>query len=370
VCQVLHSLTVGGAEMLAYQLARGLRDRFQFVFACLDEIGLLGSDLQRQGFRVVHLGRKSGFDPGCARRLAAFARETGSGLIHAHQYTPFFYSLAPVVVRRRPPVLFTEHGRWFPDYRRWKRVVFNRWALRRSDRVVGVGRSVRQALVHNEGIPADRVGVIYNGVALENVAEHTVYRHEVRRELRLRENELAIIQVARLDHLKDHLTAARTICRVARERPEARLLLVGEGPERKSIEEEIRRNGLEPFIRFLGLRTDVPRLLAAADMFLLTSISEGIPVTLIEAMAGRLPVVATDVGGVAEVVAHDITGLLAPAGDDEALATHVIRLAADRPLGRRLGDEGYRRAARLFSQQRMHEEYARMYAEMILARHG
>ncbi len=369
MCQVLHSLMVGGAEMLACQLAMDLSERFQFVFACLDEIGPLGSDLRQKGFRVVHLGRKAGFDTGCVRRLAAFARESGSSLIHAHQYTPFFYSLAPVVLKRRPPVLFTEHGRWFPDYRRWKRVVFNRLSLRRGDRVVGVGQSVRQALLDNEGIPANRVGVIYNGVNLERVAEHATGRDEVRRELGLRENDLAIVQVARLDHLKDHVTAVRTISRVVRERPEARLLLVGEGPEQRPIEEEIGRYGLEPFVRLLGLRTDVPRLLAAADIFLLTSISEGIPLTLIEAMAARLPVVATNVGGVGEVVDHGATGLLAPARYDEALATHVTSLAADPALGRRLGEAGYARAARLFSQRRMHEEYARLYEEMIPVRH-
>jgi glycosyltransferase involved in cell wall biosynthesis len=158
--------------------------------------------------------------------------------------------------------------------------------------------------------------------------------------------------------------------RVARECPEARLLVIGEGPEQKTIEDEISRQGAGPFVRLLGLRTDVPRLLAAADVFLLTSISEGIPVTLIEAMAAQLPVVATDVGGVCEVVDHGTTGFLAPARDDEALATHVMRLASDRVLGRRLGANGFTRAMRLFSQQRMHEEYAGLYQEMIHARHG
>src|SRR5262245_13120157 len=89
VCQVLHSLNVGGAEMLAYELAVGLADRFRFAFACLDEVGPLGMDLRQKGYSVVHLGRKAGFDAGCARRLAAFVRECGASLIHAHQYTPF-----------------------------------------------------------------------------------------------------------------------------------------------------------------------------------------------------------------------------------------------------------------------------------------
>ncbi len=367
VCQVLHSLNIGGAEVLAYQIAKSLAGRFEFVFACLDEVGPLGHDLLGQGIRVEHLQRKPGFDRSCARRLAAFVRDTGAAVVHAHQYTPFFYALASSVLRRRPPVLFTEHGRWYPDYRRWKRVLFNRLTLRRADRVVGVGESVRQALIHNEGISASRVKVIHNGVDLRQVGRHMPYSSEVRRELGIEPHELAILQVARLDHLKDHSTALRAMERLVCERPEARLILVGEGPERARIEAEIDQRRLKGVVRLLGLRTDVPRLLAAADLFLLSSISEGIPVTLIEAMGAALPIAATDVGGVSEVVVNEGTGLLAPAGDDRALAAAVARLAEDRALRQRLGQAGRERAERLFAHGRMHASYAHLYLEMIHA---
>ncbi|MBI1903237.1 MAG: glycosyltransferase [Planctomycetia bacterium] len=370
ICQVLHGLTVGGAEVLACQLARSLSERFHFVFACLDEVGSLGAELRQEGIRVECLQRRAGFDRACARRLAAWIRSTGAALVHAHQYTPFFYALASGIMRRRPPVLFTEHGRFFPDRPRWKRIVFNRMALRRRDRVVAVGEAVRQALIRNEGIPAGRVGVIYNGVDLQRIARQGTRGAEVRRELSLEPDELAILQVARLDGLKDHGTALRTMERVVRRCPRARLLLVGEGPERAGIEHEIRRRRLGSWVQLLGLRTDVPRLLAAADIFLLTSISEGIPVTLIEAMAARLPVVATSVGGVPEVVVRGQTGLLAPARDDAALADAVLRLARDPVERQRMGNEGHERATQLFSQEDMHAAYARLYEEMALARRG
>jgi glycosyltransferase involved in cell wall biosynthesis len=158
--------------------------------------------------------------------------------------------------------------------------------------------------------------------------------------------------------------------RVVRHCPDARLILVGEGPERRRIEEEISRRRLGSFVRLLGLRGDVARLLAAADVFLLTSISEGIPVTLIEAMAARLPIVATNVGGVSEVVQHRQTGLLAPAGDDAALAGALIRLLGDEAERHRLGNRGFERAACLFSQEEMHASYAHLYEEMISIQRG
>jgi L-malate glycosyltransferase len=244
--------------------------------------------------------------------------------------------------------------------------VFNRLLLRRRDRVVGVGEAVRQALVANEGIPAQRTAVIYNGIPLNTFYRaDSVERAAVRREIGLDENALAIIQVARLDHLKDHRTAIRTIARVVAQCPHAKLVLVGEGPERGAIEAEIARLGVGEHVRLLGLRQDVARLLAAADVCLLTSISEGIPLTLIEAMAARLPVVATNVGGVDEVVDAPRTGLLGPSGDDEALATAVLELAADADRRAAMGERGFRRAHELFSEVQMHAAYAGLFRTPI-----
>jgi glycosyltransferase involved in cell wall biosynthesis len=356
---------VGGAEVLAARLARQLSDRYRFLFACLDDVGTLGDELRAEGFRVELLGRKPGLDWRCGLRLARLLRRERVDLVHAHQYTPFFYGLAARLVTRRAPVLFTEHGRHFPDYPRRKRMMANRLLLQRRDRVVGVGEAVRQAVIQNEGIPACRVGVIYNGIDLDRFQTERTERDAVRRELGLAPGDLAVLQVARLDYLKDHATAVRTIQRVVAQLSSARLILVGQGPEQQAIRTLVNQLGLSRNVLFLGLRTDIPRLLRAADLFLLTSISEGIPLTLIEAMAVRLPVVSTDVGGTGEVVAAEETGLLAPAGDDDALARAVLRLAGDATLRRNMGQRGQERARRLFSEVQMHGQYVELYREML-----
>lgn len=364
ICQVLHSLNVGGAEVLAARLAWDLSEQYRFVFACLDDVGPLGERLAGDGFQVEYLDRKPGVDFRCARRLGRLIRAERVEIIHAHQYTPFAYSMMSVL-GRRPPVLFTEHGRWFPDLPRRKRIVFNRLMLRKRDRVVGVGQSVRRALVENEGIPADRVGVIYNGVDLAPYEGEPVDRAAVRREIGIGEEAFVIIQVARLDALKDHKTAVRTMQRVSEHHRDALLVLVGEGPECEAIQAEISRLALGDRVLMLGLRDDVPRLLAAADLFLLTSVSEGIPLTLIEAMAARLPVVSTNVGGVGEVIADGECGLLRPSGDDAQLAEAILSLAADPERRREMGERGHQRAHELFSELRMHEGYCRLYEEML-----
>ena len=367
ICHLLHSLCVGGAEVLAARLARWFSPRYRIVFACLDSLGSLGDELRREGFRTHVLERRPGFDWRCVGRLARLLRDERVDIVHSHQYTPFIYSMFGRRLTRRPAILFTEHGRPFPDMRRPKRVFANRLLLERRDRVVGVGEAVRQALIANEGIPAKRVNVVLNGVDLTRFAQANDEATAVRREIGLGDNDLVILQVARLDYLKDHPTALRAMKRVTQSLPHARLVLAGDGPQRADVERQVAELGLADKVRILGTRRDVGRLLAAADMFLLSSISEGIPLTLIEAMAAGVPVVSTDVGGVGEVVQHGINGLLAPARNDAALSDGIISLGKNAGLRRQMGQAGIRRANGSFAEGHMHESYGRLYAEMCHA---
>ena len=371
ICQVLHSLDIGGAEVLAAGLARALSDRFRFVFACLDDVGSLGEQLRDDGFTVELIGRSEGIDWRCGRRLGAFVKAQQVDVLHAHQYTPFFQSLIGRLSRWQMPIVFTEHGRHFPDSRSAKRVAVNRLLMRRRDRVIGVGASVRRALIANEGITADRVEVIYNGVDLgpfEAVRDDSVLRREVRNELGLADDERVILQVARLNPLKDHLTAISTIRKLRDYGVKARLVLAGEGEERAKIEAAIRETELQGHVTLLGARRDIPRLLSAADAFLLSSISEGIPLTLIEAMAAGVPIVSTDVGGIPEVIDHGATGLLAPARDDGRLAKHLQRTLTDLALRQSIIAAAQDKARERFSLDEMHRLYAEVYSECLTRR--
>jgi glycosyltransferase involved in cell wall biosynthesis len=235
---------------------------------------------------------------------------------------------------------------------------------------VAVGEDVRQTLITVEGFPPDRVEVIYNGIDLSAFDNPGRDRREARRELGLADGDVALIQVARLHPLKDHATALRALARVVRQRPDVRLVVVGAGPQEAAIARQVRELGLGPFVRLLGRRHDVPRLLGAADLALLSSRSEGIPLALIEAMAAGLPAVATRVGGIPEVVEEGITGALAPAGDDEALAAQILRLVGDPAARAGLAASARRRAFDRFGDDRMLAAYGRAYREMTGRRPG
>ncbi|MBL9093652.1 MAG: glycosyltransferase [Planctomycetaceae bacterium] len=364
VCHVLHNLTVGGAELLAAEIARQLHPRFRFVFACIDRRGELADRLEAEGFTVHAMHRRPGFDWRCVRRLAEVLRRENVSVVNAHQYAPFFYSAMSRFGGPQVPILFTEHGRMFPDRRRWKRVLANRLLLKRCDRVVGVGETVRKALIDQEGIAARRVSVVYNGIDLDRFDATQVRRDVVRQELGYADDDVLIVQVARLDPIKDHGTALRAFARLWRRCPSARLIIVGDGVERGAIETKIDELGVGDGVRLLGTRHDVPRLFAAADVCLLTSVSEGVPLTVLEAMACGVPVVATRVGGVSEIVSDGESGLLADPGDDAKLAEHLQKFAEDPVLRSRSGAAGRRCVGRSFSAAQMLRKYASLYEDM------
>lgn len=363
ILQLLHSLHTGGAEVLADRIGRHLSHRYDVLFACLDDVGEIGERLQVDGFHVEHIKRGSGIDFSCVRRLAGLVRRERVDLIHAHQYTPFFYSLAARQLVPRGwlgslPIVFTEHGRFLPDYPRRKRMWFNRLMLGRGDRLFAVGHDVKRALVENEGLPAGRIDVIYNGIPVE------AYRRELFPDARawlnaqfgLPADAFVVVQVARLDYLKDHTTAIRATARAAQS-TNIHLLLVGDGPERETIECEIREHGVDERVHVCGLRRDVPRILAGADALLLTSISEGIPLTLIEGMAAGLPIVSTNVGGIQEIVQDHVQGLLCDARDYDGLASRLVQLACGPDLRRQLGLAGLAAAEQRFSEATMLKRY-------------
>jgi glycosyltransferase involved in cell wall biosynthesis len=363
IAHLVHDLSVGGAELLAANIARNLRHCFDFVFLCTDREGSLAAQLRAEGFPVHVLNRRPGIDWRCLLRLRRTLNELRFDLLHSHQYTQFFVAAIARRQLRPTPILFTEHGRHFPDVVSGKRRFGNRLLLRKYDRVVGVGEAVREALQTQEGLPSRRIEVVYNGVPA-NVEGTSGERRTIRRELRLTDENVIVMQVGRLDLLKDHDTALRAFALMHAADARARLILVGDGPERSHLESTVRELNLNGVVQFLGTRHDVARLLHTADISFLTSVSEGIPLTLLEAMAAGVPVVATRVGGVGEIVVDELTGMLSPARDQHSLARHLLRLAADPILRSRLGQAGLQRVRERFSLNAMISEYERLYREM------
>ena len=366
ICHVIHALGVGGAEVLVDQMIRRMQKDFRCIVAVLDEIGEIGTRLQEDGFIVEHLHRQPGIDRGCATRLRQFADREGAEILHAHQCTPFFQAMLSRGLTGRRPVVFTEHGRHFPDTPSRKRAIVNRMLLKRCDRLFGCGAAVRQALINNEGLPESRVEVIYNGVDLKALGKPTPgARESIRAEFGYSANDFVVVQVARLHELKDHQTALKAVDEARHKIAGLRLLLAGDGDQRSAIEQTIRERGLEQTVTLAGTRKDIADLLSASDVFLLSSISEGIPLTVIEAMAARRPVVSTAVGGLPELIEHGVSGMLAPSGDASTLAASLVQLHQNADLRNQMAEVAAGRAQEKFSLQGMLNSYRDVYYDVL-----
>jgi L-malate glycosyltransferase len=362
---VLHSMPVAGAEMLAAEIARRLRGEVCSIFFCLDRVGPLGEQLQSEGFEVLSLGRRPGRDWRVAWRLARAADARRVELLHAHLYSPFFYAaLARQLSWMRPKVILTEHGRPYPDAIAPLRRAVNRLLLDRCAAAVNaVCRYSALGLCRNDGFRGGRIEVIDNGIDVDRYAAPPD-RADLRRRLGLDPARRYVAHVARLFPVKDQATLLRAFARVAPARPDVDLLIAGDGPLRGELEKQAADSGLTGRVRFLGVRSDVPDLLRSADAFALTSVSEAASLTLIEAMAAGLPIVATDVGGNPELVRPDREALLVPRGDDGATAAALGRLLDDRELAARLGSAARARAHEKFRLERTVEAYRRLYRRL------
>lgn len=363
---VLHRLDFAGAEVLAADLARRLEDRYRFVFLCLDQVGQLGYKLQGEGFKVVDLRRRPGISFAAARRIRRAVRRYEIDLLHAHQYTPFFYAALSRWGGSSPRVLFTEHGRHYPDPRKLRRIVANHLLLREGDRVTAVGKFVRRMLAENEGIAPRRIAVVRNGIDPWKFVPPTPdQRAAARRLLELPEGVPVVMQVARFHPVKDHATAVHAFMWAHDRVPDARMVLIGDGPLLEETKQLAWELGVAEHCHFVGVREDVQDLLPGADVFLLSSLSEGVSVTLLEAMAAERPIVATDVGGNGEVIDHGDNGLLSPRGDFKTLGHNLSILLRNPAMREQMGAAGRIRLLRLFTQERMHAAYADVYAAML-----
>ncbi len=356
--EVLASLGRAGAERVAVSLATGLdRRRFEVEVAALYDPRADGFEpvLAERGVRTHHLGKRRGLDLRMVPRLIGVMRGFAPAIVHTHSYV-LRYAWPANAAAGGGPIVHTVHNLARREVDRVGRLL-QRAAFRRGVRAVAVGREVARSIREYYGI--EPAAVIPNGVELESFRAAPPGA-EWKRAHGFQEADRLVISVARLDPQKNPLGLIEAFAKGLAGDPAWHLLLVGQGRLEAAAAGQAERLGIARRVHFLGRRSDVPELLAAGDLFALAADWEGLPVAVIEAMAAGLPVAATAVGGVGELVEEGITGYLAPAGDMAALGDRLAALARD-PGGRaELGRCGRERAGR-YGLDRMVQSYAALF---------
>ncbi|MGH7632266.1 MAG: glycosyltransferase, partial [Gemmatimonadaceae bacterium] len=233
-----------------------------------------------------------------------------------------------------------------------------RWAARRSNALVAVSRATGADLSRTLGLDANAVTVVPNGIPFRSGN-----RALLRRELGVGDDELLIVAIGNLYPVKGHSVLLRALAELPRgaSAESWHLAIAGRGGEESALRALARESGLEQQVHLLGFRSDVPDILAAADVFVMPSLSEGLPLALVEAMAASLPVIASDVGGIPEVAVRDAEALFVAPGDARALAAALARLLRDSALRASLGAAAHGRAVRDFGLDRMGDAYEWLY---------
>ena len=363
VLQVVLSLAPGGTERLVMEICRRSAPEFRSTVCCLDDEGAWAAELRGEGIEVIPLRRAPGFRPSVGRRIARIAEERGIRLAHCHQYSPFVYGRIASWFQPRLKLVYTEHGRLSDAAPSWKRRAVNPLLSRFDGAGVAVSHELRDYMI-GAGFAADRLQVIHNGI---DPGPHPSadQRLAARRLLGIADTRFVVMTVARLDPVKDLTGLLDAFARVRAQVPDARLVVVGDGPERERLERRAAMADLSGSVVMAGYRSDVRALLPAADVYVSNSISEGVSITILEAMAAAVPVVATSVGGTPEVLAGSAGGTLVPARAPERVASAIVALARDAARRASIGAEGRRRVETAFTIDRMVGDYARIYRQLL-----
>lgn len=362
---VVHVMQVAGAEVLVKETIRRLGSLIIPTIFCLDKVGQLGEEHLANGGELVCFHRPPRRDLKLAWRFAREYRQRRLDVVHAHQYTPFFYAaLAKTLTRHRPKLILTEHGRHYPDTVSPLRRAANRIVLDRlADAVNGCCEFSARALRDVDGFSGRRIEVIQNGIEVRRYGPANDPGLQ-KQKLGLDPRRRYIAHIARHHRVKDQPTLLRGFAAMAADCPDVDLLMIGDGPLRGELEALALSLGVERRIHFLGIRLDIPELLKAADVFVLTSVSEAASLTLMESMATGVPVVVTNVGGNPEIIRHEREGLLIERSDWQGCAAALRRLFQDAKLAKRLGLAGQIRAAAHFRLEQTIDSYYRLYRRL------
>jgi L-malate glycosyltransferase len=360
VAHVVLDLAAGGTQRLVIEMVKRSPAGIRPLVFCLDGPGEWAGELIDAGVPVESLHRQPGFRPALGWRLAALRRRYGVHVFHCHQYSPYVYGVLAAVLSPGLRLVFTEHGRTSDGPPSPKRRSANRWLARWPQHVCAVSEHLRSFML-TEGFAPDRVRVVRNGVSAGPTPTEAE-RLEARQRMGLPPDAFVLGTAARLDPVKDLPVLVASLARVRASVARARLVLLGDGPERGRLEAAAASLGVRDAVCMPGHRTDLARLLPGFDAFLNSSITEGVSLTILEGMAAALPVVATRVGGTPEVVVDGETGLLVPPRDPEAMATAALWLA-DHSRRAKLGRAGRQRFERLFTFDRMFDQYVRLYRD-------
>jgi glycosyltransferase involved in cell wall biosynthesis len=364
ILYLIVTLPVGGAEEHLLSLVRNLdRARFSPLICCVGKSGPIGKEIEDAGGCVIELGRleRGGYDGEIVSLLRDVIRREKVSLVHSHLYHANLYGRL-AAFREGVPVVCTISNTYVRP--KVHRRIINWWLARRTHRIIAGSEAIRNDVVKYDCVLPEKVLVIPWGTDTEKF-EVPLSRKEARRKLELPEEGFIVGTVGRLEEQKGQKFLLEAIGRLRRQGKELSLLLIGSGREEERLRETARREGVTEDVQFLGTRRDLPDLFRAMDAFVLSSLWEGLPIALLSAMASGLPIIATPVGGIPEVIRDGENGYLVPPRDAGALAETIWRVREDPIHATSCGAAALRTVREKYSHRRNAQRVMEVYEEVL-----
>lgn len=341
ISHVVENLNRGGLERVVIDLVRAQAAAgHDCQVVCLFEAGSLAPELLSHGIRVIACGKRDGADLRAILRLRRALTSQRTEVLHSHNGTPHYYARVAALGLGLRRVVNTRHGMGDSSPASRREWLF-RQSMRWTDAAVAVSAAAGRRLTDTGLVPAHKLHVLPNGIHAGDFRQRDPQlRAQLAASLGLAPDTQLVGFVGRLNWAKDLGTMVDAFARVHAQRKDVALVLAGEGSERGAVEAAIAQAGIGDRVFLLGDRNDIPQLLPAFSMFAMSSISEGYSIALLEACACALPIVATRVGGNAEIVADGVNGLVVPPRDPEALAAAMVSLLDDPQRAADMGHAG------------------------------
>nr|WP_242836758.1 glycosyltransferase family 4 protein [Desulfotomaculum nigrificans] len=370
--KVLHVVrpAAGGMKNHLLDLVR-LTDktRYEVTVACPPG-SQMWNDLVKLGINTLPISLVGELSPGkdyaAVRTLTKYLHKSETMILHAHSSKGALVGRLAAIIARTPVVIFTAHNSiFYEEWPRWKKKLFatvERFLARFTDRIITVSEALKQELIEQENIPAKQLTTIYNGIDTDKFSAQ-VDTLAIRKSLNIPELGPVIGTIARLAPQKGvsyFLKSASLL-----KEYQANFLVVGDGPLRQDLEQEAAELGLQNRVTFAGRRENIAEILAAIDIFVLPSVTEGLPLTILEAMAAGKPVVATRVGGIPEAIQEGKTGIVVPPKDPEALAVALAGLLGERERAVRMGINGQKFVQEKFGVAGMVNRTMELYQQLL-----
>jgi glycosyltransferase involved in cell wall biosynthesis len=357
---------VGGAEEMVLNLVRHLPARFEPMVCGIHEAGPIGEEIRRTGTPVSVLGLTPGLRrPRDIFGVAGFLRSAQPQIVHTFLLTASLYGRLAAILARVPIVIGTEVNIY--EHKRPAHALAERLLMAGTDRMVVSAESVRDFYVKQVHARLAKIDVIYNAVDFTQ-AQATISRGEMRKTLGLPADARVAGIIARLTEQKGHRYLFEALASRA-DLADVHLLVVGGGERQDALVRDVAAKGLAPRVHFLGARRDLGNLLAAMDLFVLPSLWEGLPLSMVLAMGAGVPIVSTRVAGIPEVVDDGRTGLLVEPRDVAALGAALARLLDDPELRRKIGEDARASVLPRFGVDRYVDSVAALY-DRLLAQEG